>query len=103
VGGETEPALSAFRGAFRGAPEIAFASKGGIFISDGYANARILEYTEHTADGRKGPRGRVSTPWRMPATVRRTLATESYGSRSARCAGSNRPTNAQWTQVVSPG
>jgi hypothetical protein len=53
VGGETEPALSAFRGAFRGAPEIAFASKGGIFISDGYANARILEYTEYTADGRK--------------------------------------------------
>jgi hypothetical protein len=63
VGGETEPALSAFRGAFRGAPEIAFASKGGIFISDGYANARILEYTEYTADGRKvrewGVRARV--------------------------------------------
>jgi hypothetical protein len=50
VGGQPEPAISAFRGAFRGATDIAFAPKGRIFISDGYANARILEYT---ADGRK--------------------------------------------------
>jgi sugar lactone lactonase YvrE len=46
VGGQMEPSLSAFRGA----TDIAFAPKGRIFISDGYANARILEYT---ADGRK--------------------------------------------------
>jgi streptogramin lyase len=30
---------------FRGTTDIAFASHGRIFISDGYANARILEYT----------------------------------------------------------
>ncbi|HMD18248.1 MAG TPA: 6-bladed beta-propeller [Terriglobales bacterium] len=37
-------------GAFRGTTDIAFAPKGRIFISDGYANARILEYT---VDGKK--------------------------------------------------
>jgi len=36
--------------AFRGTTDITFAPKGRIFISDGYANARILEYT---ADGKK--------------------------------------------------
>jgi hypothetical protein len=46
VGGQPIPALSAFGGT----TDIAFAPKGRIFISDGYANARILEYT---ADGRK--------------------------------------------------
>ena len=46
VGGQPESA----RSAFRGTTDIAFASKGRIFISDGYANARILEYT---ADGKK--------------------------------------------------
>jgi DNA-binding beta-propeller fold protein YncE len=46
VGGQPEPAISAFRGS----TDIAFAPKGRIFISDGYANARILEYT---ADGKK--------------------------------------------------
>ena len=35
---------------FRGTTDIAFAPKGQIFISDGYANARILEYT---ADGQQ--------------------------------------------------
>jgi DNA-binding beta-propeller fold protein YncE len=50
VGGLPEPAISAFRGAFRGTTNIAFAPKGRIFISDGYANARILEYA---ADGKK--------------------------------------------------
>ena len=50
MGGQPEPAIGPFRGAFRGAADIAFAPKGRIFISDGYANARILEYT---ADGRK--------------------------------------------------
>src|SRR5438105_3019412 len=46
VGGQPEAA----RSAFRGTTDIAFAPKGRIFISDGYANARILEYT---ADGKK--------------------------------------------------
>src|SRR5208283_3126387 len=50
VGGQSEPALSDFRGIFHGTTDIAFAPKGRIFISDGYANARILEYS---ADGRK--------------------------------------------------
>ena len=46
VGGQPEAALSTFSGA----TDIAFAPKGRIFISDGYANARIVEYT---ADGKK--------------------------------------------------
>jgi hypothetical protein len=46
VGGQPEPAISPFRGT----TDVAFAPKGRIFISDGYANARILEYT---ADGKK--------------------------------------------------
>jgi 6-bladed beta-propeller len=46
VGGQPQTSDSAFRGA----TDIAFAPKGRIFISDGYANARILEYT---ADGKK--------------------------------------------------
>jgi hypothetical protein len=50
VGGLPEPAASDFRGAFRGTTDIAFAPKGRIFISDGYANARILEYA---ADGKQ--------------------------------------------------
>jgi hypothetical protein len=43
VGGQPIAALSAFGGA----TDIAFAPKGRIFISDGYANARILEYTAY--------------------------------------------------------
>jgi sugar lactone lactonase YvrE len=43
VGGQPTAALSAFGGA----TDIAFAPKGRIFISGGYANARILEYTAH--------------------------------------------------------
>ena len=50
VGGFPETAVSAFRGGFLGATDIAFAQKGRIFISDGYANARVVEYT---ADGKK--------------------------------------------------
>jgi DNA-binding beta-propeller fold protein YncE len=38
------------RSAFCGTTDIAFAANGRIFISDGYANARILEYT---AEGRR--------------------------------------------------
>ena len=41
VGGQPEPAISPFRGT----TDIAFAPMGRIFVSDGYANARILEYT----------------------------------------------------------
>jgi streptogramin lyase len=46
VGGQPTAALSPFVGT----TDISFAPKGRIFISDGYANARILEYT---ADGKK--------------------------------------------------
>jgi hypothetical protein len=46
VGGQPESASSAFRGT----TDIAFAPNGRIFISDGYGNARILEYT---ADGKQ--------------------------------------------------
>src|SRR6202789_1814690 len=46
VGGQPEPA----RSPFNGTTDIAFAPNGRIFIADGYANARILEYT---ADGKK--------------------------------------------------
>src|SRR5271156_4329084 len=46
VGGQ--PEIS--RSPFNGTTDIAFAPKGRIFITDGYANARVLEYT---ADGRK--------------------------------------------------
>ncbi len=38
------------KGAFNGATDIAFAPNGHLFISDGYGNARILEYT---ADGKR--------------------------------------------------
>jgi streptogramin lyase len=46
VGGQPEQA----RSPFNGTTDIAFAPNGRIFITDGYANARILEYT---ADGKK--------------------------------------------------
>jgi hypothetical protein len=46
VGGQPETAQSSFRGT----TDIAFGPKGRIFISDGYANARIVEYKP---DGRK--------------------------------------------------
>jgi streptogramin lyase len=46
VGGQPEPA----RSPFNGTTDIAFAPKGRIFITDGYANARVIEYT---ADGKK--------------------------------------------------
>ena len=46
AGGLPGPTLTAFCGT----TDVAFAPKGWIFISDGYAKARILEYT---ADGKK--------------------------------------------------
>jgi len=45
VGGQPET-----KSAFNGTTDIAFAPNGHLFISDGYGNARILEYT---ADGKK--------------------------------------------------
>jgi streptogramin lyase len=50
VGGQSEEPGNGFRGAFLGPTDITFARNGRIFISDGYANARVLEYT---ADGKK--------------------------------------------------
>jgi len=46
VGGQPTPC----RNNFCGTTDIAFAANGHLFISDGYANARVLEYT---ADGTK--------------------------------------------------
>jgi len=46
VGGQPTPCPNNFCGT----TDIAFAANGHVFISDGYANARVLEYT---ADGRK--------------------------------------------------
>jgi len=70
VGGLPEPALTAFRGAFRGTTDIAFAPRRRIFICDGYANSRILEYT---ADGKKvrewGNAGTGSGQFHLPHSV----------------------------------
>jgi hypothetical protein len=70
VGGQPEPAMGPFRGAFLGTTDIALAPKGRIFISDGYANARILEYT---ADGRKvrewGSAGAGPGQFRLPHSI----------------------------------
>jgi hypothetical protein len=46
VGGQPTPC----RNNFCSTTDVAFAANGHVFISDGYANARVLEYT---ADGRK--------------------------------------------------
>jgi DNA-binding beta-propeller fold protein YncE len=46
VGGQPSPC----RNNFCGTTDVAFAANGRLFIADGYANARILEYT---ADGKK--------------------------------------------------
>jgi streptogramin lyase len=46
VGGQPTPC----RNSFCSTTDVAFAPNGHLFISDGYANARVLEYT---ADGRK--------------------------------------------------
>jgi DNA-binding beta-propeller fold protein YncE len=55
VGGQPTPC----RGNFCSTTDIAFAPNGHLFIADGYANARILEYT---ADGEK------ITEWGSPGT-----------------------------------
>jgi 6-bladed beta-propeller len=66
VGEQPEPAISPFRGT----TDVAFAPKGRIFISDGYANARILEYT---ADGKKvrewGSAGAAPGQFHLPHSI----------------------------------
>ena len=66
VGGQPVPC----RNNFCGTTDIAFAPNGHLFISDGYANARILEYT---ADGQKirewGTPGTGPGQFRLPHSI----------------------------------
>jgi streptogramin lyase len=66
VGGQPTPC----RNNFCGTTDIAFASDGHLLISDGYANARILEYT---ADGKKvrewGSAGTGPGQFRLPHSI----------------------------------
>ena len=66
VGGQPVPC----RNNFCGTTDIAFAANGHLFIADGYANARILEYT---ADGRKirewGAPGTGPGQFRLPHSI----------------------------------
>jgi DNA-binding beta-propeller fold protein YncE len=66
VGGQPSPC----RNNFCGTTDVAFARDGHVFISDGYANARILEYS---ADGRKlrewGEPGSGPGQFRLPHSI----------------------------------
>lgn len=66
VGGQPTPC----RNNFCGTTDIAFARDGHLIVSDGYANARIIEYT---ADGRKvrewGAPGEGHGQFRLPHSV----------------------------------
>ena len=66
VGGQPTPC----RNNFCGTTDIAFASDGHLLVSDGYANARILEYT---ADGKKvrewGSAGTGPGQFRLPHSI----------------------------------
>ncbi len=66
VGGQPETVTNPFRGT----TDIAFAPKGRIFITDGYANARVLEYA---ADGRKirewGSAGTAPGQFHLPHSI----------------------------------
>jgi streptogramin lyase len=66
VGGQPSPC----RNNFCGTTDIAFAANGHLFIADGYANARILEYT---ADGKKirewGTPGTGPGQFRLPHSI----------------------------------
>ena len=66
VGGQP----SSCRNNFCGTTDIAFAENGHLFIADGYANARILEYT---ADGKKirewGTPGTGPGQFRLPHSI----------------------------------
>ncbi len=72
VGGQPSPCRSiagSFNG-FCGTTDIAFAPSGHVFISDGYANARVLEYTR---DGKKvrewGAAGRGPGQFRLVHSI----------------------------------
>lgn len=56
---------------FCGATDVAFAPNGHVFISDGYANNRVLEYT---SDGKKlnewGTTGTGAAQFRLPHSIR---------------------------------
>jgi 6-bladed beta-propeller len=58
------------RGAFNGTTDIAFGPKGRLFITDGYGNARVLEYTP---DGKRvkqwGKRGTGPGEFRLPHAI----------------------------------
>ncbi|MGH9382769.1 MAG: peptidyl-alpha-hydroxyglycine alpha-amidating lyase family protein [Vicinamibacterales bacterium] len=66
IGGQPSPC----RNNFCGTTDVAFARDGHVFISDGYANARILEYT---ADGKKvrewGEPGSGPGQFRLPHSI----------------------------------
>jgi hypothetical protein len=66
VGGQPSPC----RNNFCGTTDIAFAGNGHLFISDGYANARVLEYA---ADGKKirewGTPGTGPGQFRLPHSI----------------------------------
>ena len=66
VGGQPSPC----RNNFCGTTDVAFASDGHLFIADGYANARILEYS---ADGKKlnewGAAGTGPGQFRLPHSI----------------------------------
>ena len=66
VGGQPTPC----RNNFCGTTDIAFAKNGHLFIADGYANARILEYT---GDGKKvrewGTAGSGPGQFRLPHSI----------------------------------
>ena len=66
VGGQPAPC----RNNFCGTTDIAFAANGHLYISDGYANARIIEYT---ADGKKvrewGSPGTGPGQFRLPHSI----------------------------------
>lgn len=66
VGGQPVPC----RNNFCGTTDVAFARNGHLFISDGYANARVLEYT---ADGHKvrewGAPGTGPGQFRLPHSI----------------------------------
>ena len=62
--------LPAKRSPFCGTTDIAFAPDGHLFISDGYANARILEYTPQGKKLREwGTAGRGPGQFRIPHSI----------------------------------
>jgi DNA-binding beta-propeller fold protein YncE len=55
---------------FRGATDVAFAPNGHLFISDGYANARVLEYTRDGREVREwGRSGTGRAEFRLPHAI----------------------------------